>query len=140
MRFPLSIAVAAAVFSVAAHARHEIPMDNPVTVSGIEVVCTGIGSAQDDPRWKAYPVRVEFSNKAHEYLSDADIVLAKADDTGLASFFCPATWVLFKLPPGNYRVTATVVPGPGGTASATFTTPAKGQKRVILRFTSPAAR
>ncbi|HUO99506.1 MAG TPA: hypothetical protein VMU01_12615 [Rhizomicrobium sp.] len=139
MRFTLSILAAGMLAATAAQARNDIPMDKPVDVSGIETVCTGIGSAQDDPRWKTYPVRIDFSNKKHEYVSDADVVLSKADGTALAQFFCPATWVLFKLPAGDYQVKATVAPGPGGTATMKFTAPAKGQKRVILVFTSPLA-
>jgi len=130
MRYSLFVLALGATFT-AAQARDEMPMDQPVTISGIETVCTGIGSAQDDPRWKAYPVRLEFSNKAHEYLTDADVVLAKADGTQLSSFFCPAAWVLFKLPAGPYKVTATVE---NSTASAAFSAPAKGQKRVIVFF------
>jgi hypothetical protein len=139
MRVLLSLAAAAVLLTTGAAARNEIAMDKPVTVSGIETVCTGIGSAQTDPRWKAYPIRVEFSNRARRYVSDADVVLTKADGAKLASFFCPASWVLFKLPAGDYSVTATVAPGPGGTATQKFATPAKGQKRVVLVFTSAAA-
>lgn len=50
-----------AVWALGAQA-DPMPMDQPVTNGGIETVCTGIGSAQDDPRWQTYPVRVEFSN------------------------------------------------------------------------------
>jgi len=139
MRLMALILTVAALAAGAAHARNDIAVDKPVTVSGIETVCTGIGSAQSDPRWKAYPVRVEFSNKRHEWVSDVDVVLAKSDGTALAQLFCPATWVLFKLPVADYVVTATVAPGPGGTASLKFTVPAKGQKRVVLVFTSPTA-
>ena len=32
--------------------------DQPVTINGTEVVCTGVGSAKDDPRWSAYPVKL----------------------------------------------------------------------------------
>lgn len=133
------LTAAAVIAMTGAEARNEIAMDKPVKVSGIETVCTGIGSAQTDPRWKTYPVRVEFANKARRYVSDADVVLAKADGTKLAAFFCPASWVLFKLPAGDFEVTATVAPGPGGTASQRFTAPATGQKRVVLVFTSAAA-
>ena len=30
----------------------------PTTINGVEVVCTGVGSAKDDPRWSAYPVKI----------------------------------------------------------------------------------
>ncbi len=39
-----------------------VPMDTPLPIDGGEMVCTGIGSGKDDPRWADYPVRIEFSN------------------------------------------------------------------------------
>ena len=30
----------------------------PTNINGVEVVCTGVGSAKDDPRWAAYPVKI----------------------------------------------------------------------------------
>ena len=138
MRLVLSIAAVLALTAGAAQARNELPWNTPVKVSGVETVCTGIGSSGSDPRWKAYPVRIEFSNKRHEWVSDVDVVLAKADGSELAKLFCGANWVLFKLAPGDYSVTATVAPGPGGTVAQKFTAPAKGQKRVIVLFTAAA--
>ena len=32
--------------------------DTPTNINGVEVVCTGVGSAKDDPRWAAYPVKI----------------------------------------------------------------------------------
>lgn len=139
MKFAMTGAVAAALFAVAAQADSPIAMDRPVTISGIETVCTGIADSKDDPRWKAYPIRVEFSNKAAQYIAGAHVALAKADGTELVQFDCPASWVLFKLAPGQYKVTAVIGPEAGGTASASFSPPAKGQKRVVLRFSGPSA-
>ena len=51
-------------------------MDQPISIDGTETVCTGIGDeAQADPRWKAYPIRVEFSNNPPQYLSGAHVTL-----------------------------------------------------------------
>ncbi len=139
MRFVMTGAVAAALFAVAAQADGPMTMDQPVTISGIETVCTGVADSKDDPRWSAYPIRVEFSNKAAQYLAGAHVTLAKADGAVLSQFDCPGSWVLFKLAPGRYKVTAVIGPEPGGTASASFAPPAKGQKRVVLRFSGLAA-
>ncbi len=54
-----------------------MPMDNPISVDGVDTVCTGIGDeAQHDARWLAYPIRVEFSNGGAQYLSGAHVVLS----------------------------------------------------------------
>lgn len=111
-----------------------LPMDSPTTLNGIETVCTGIGSGQDNPAWGAYPIRVEFSNGGAQYLAGAHIVLDKGGKT-LTAFDCAGSWVLFKLPAGSYKVTATMTGQGGGTPrSATFSPPATGQKRVVIQF------
>lgn len=113
-----------------------MPMDTPVTVDGIATVCTGIGDdAQNDPRWKAYPIRVEFSNGAAQYLSGAHVTLSDAHGKTLASVDCSGAWVLFQLAQGSYKVFATLLSHPGEPArSAAFSPPASGQKRVVLEF------
>lgn len=113
-----------------------MPMDTPVTVNGTEAVCTGIGDrAEQDPRWLAYPIRIEFSNKGAQYLSGAHVDLATRSGHTIASVDCDGAWVLFRAAPGIYRVTARLLSQPGGgTASATFAAPASGQKRVVLDF------
>ncbi|HEY2068645.1 MAG TPA: hypothetical protein VGG48_03745 [Rhizomicrobium sp.] len=113
-----------------------MPMDNPMTMNGVETVCTGIGSGQDNPAWKTYPIRVEFSNGGAQYLAGAHIELSQGGKS-LASFDCAGSWVLFKLPSGSYKVTAALTRqngGKGDTRSATFSPPASGQKRVVIQF------
>lgn len=111
-----------------------LSMDTPTTLNGIDTVCTGIGSSQDDPRWKAYPVRVEFSNGGAQYLAGAHVKLSQGGKE-LVSFDCSGSWVLFRLKPGSYTVSATLTDQPGGgERSATFAPPATGQKRVVIQF------
>jgi hypothetical protein len=114
-------------------------MDSPVQADGVDTVCTGIGSGQDDPRWKSYPVRVEFSNGGAQYLAGVHVILSGKGKT-MASFDCAGSWVLFKLAPGSYKVTATLTGNQGGGAahSATFSPPASGQKRVVIQFPKQA--
>jgi len=117
-----------------------LPMDQPVTVNGIESVCTGVGSAEDNPQWKTYPVRVEFSNGGAQYLSGAHVTLSQGGKT-LTDFDCAGPWVLFQLKPGSYKVTATITDQPGaGTRSAMFSPPASGQKRVVIQFPTPSGK
>jgi hypothetical protein len=110
-----------------------MPMDNPVTLNGIETVCTGIADSKDDPRWKTYPVRIEFSNGGAQYLAGAHVELSQGSKQ-LTSLDCSASWVLFKLSPGNYSVTATLLDSNAKPRMAKFSPPKTGQKRVVLRF------
>jgi hypothetical protein len=123
------------VFALPARAQ-PMPMDTPTTIGGVDTVCTGIGDeAQKDPRWLAYPVRIEFSNGGAQYLSGAHVELAKAGGQPVLSLDCQGAWVLLRPSPGTYKVTATLMSQPGGgTASATFSPPRSGQKRVVLDF------
>lgn len=115
--------------------RGSVPMDTPTTINGIDTVCTGIGDeAQHNPQWLAYPVRIEFSNGGAQYLTGAHVDLSTAGGGRIASLDCNGAWVLFRLGPGLYKVTATLMSQPGGTASATFSPPRAGQKRVVLDF------
>jgi len=128
---------AAAAFLVLAAARAEagpLPMDVPVTLGNVEAVCTGIGDARDDARWKAYPIRVEFADAQAHYLAGAHVLLTGADGTAAAELDCAGSWVLLRMPRGLYTVAARI-----GTASATarFDLPMTGQKRVVLRFAAP---
>ena len=134
----ISLAAAAAfVAFVPGFSAHASPvaMDQPIAIDGIETVCTGIGDeAQHDPRWAAYPVRVEFADKAMHYLSGAHVELRDAGGKTLASLDCAGAWVLFKLAPAKYVVEASLLWEKADTASAPFDAPATGQKRVVLRF------
>jgi hypothetical protein len=141
MKF-MHLAAAASILGAAAgivwpaHA-DSLPMDRPITVNGIETACSGIGEqAKENPLWKTYPVRVEFSNGGAQYLSGAHVVLSEGH-TVLTSFDCSGAWVLFKdLKPGTtYKVSATITDQPGaGEKSVSFTPPSSGQKRVVIQY------
>jgi hypothetical protein len=117
-----------------------LPMDQPITVNGIETACSGIGDEpKSDPRWAEYPIRVEFSNGGAQYLSGAHVTLSQGGKA-LATFDCSGAWVLFKnLKPGaTYKVAATMTDQPGaGEKSASFTPPSSGQKRVVIQYPPP---
>jgi hypothetical protein len=111
-----------------------LPMDTPTTVGGVDAVCTGIGEQAQNPQWLAYPVRIEFSNGGAQYLSGAHVDLTSAGGRPIASVDCNGPWVLFRVQPGSYKVTAILMSQPGGTSSATITAPRSGQKRIVLDF------
>jgi hypothetical protein len=129
----LALGAALSGAAIAPVAADPLPMDSPVTMGSVETVCTGIGSAKDDPKWSTYPIRVEFSNGAAQYLSGAHVKLADAAGKTLAEFDCSGAWVLFKLPRGSYKVAASMTPDTN-VRSATFSPPEHGQKRVVLQF------
>jgi hypothetical protein len=132
----LAVISCCALAAAPAFAQGTIAMDQPVTIGSIGTVCTGIGDdAQHDPRWPAYSIRIEFSNGGAQYLSGAHVELSTASGKSLAALDCAGPWVLFKIGPGHYKVTATLTGQQGGsTSSATFSPPAEGQKRVVLGF------
>lgn len=133
----LALAIGTVVGFVWPAGADPLEMDNPTSVNGIETVCTGIGSAQEDPRWKSYPVRVEFSNGGAQYLAGVHVTL-RSGAAELASFDCAGSWVLFRLKPGIYKVGATLREQPdAGERSATFSPPVRGQKRVVIQFPLP---
>ena len=111
--------------------------DTPTTINGVETVCTGVGSAKDDPRWSAYPVKVVIANTAGENVAAMQIALT-ANGKPVVQTTCDAPWILFKLSAGHYGVTATMATPPGTSRKADFTTSGSGaQKEVTIAF--PAA-
>lgn len=110
-----------------------MPMDRPVQVNGLTTVCTGIGETKDDPQWKTYPVRIEFSNGGAQYLAGATLRVSKGRAM-IAEMDCPGAWVLLKGTAGSYRVTATIDGSQGKPVNARFKMGSGAQKRVVLRF------
>ena len=81
--------------------------DQPVMIGGVETVCTGVGSAKDNPAWSAYPVKLVFANPAGENLAQVQLSVMQRGKP-VVETQCDAPWVLMKLPAGNYDVAATV--------------------------------
>ncbi|HEX4636781.1 MAG TPA: hypothetical protein VH189_11410 [Rhizomicrobium sp.] len=106
--------------------------DTPTTINGVEAVCTGVGSAKDDPRWSAYPVKIVLSTPGGANLANAHISLMKGNQE-MAGLDCDAPWILFKPPAGSYTATASLIGG-SHSAHASFTTSGSGQKEVTLVF------
>ena len=131
----ISVFFAVALFAAAPALAASMPMDTPTDMGGVNVVCTGVGSAENDPRWAAYPVRVVFSNGGAQFLSGVHLTLSQGGKT-LATVDCDGPWVLFKLPKGQYTATATLTGQPGGKPhSRDFSTSGSGaQQRVEIQF------
>jgi hypothetical protein len=112
--------------------------DTPVTINGVEAVCTGVGSAKDDPRWSAYPVKIVLATTGGANLANAHVTLNRGGQE-VAGLDCDAPWILFKAPGGSYTATASLIGGSGRTASSKFTTSGSGaQKEVTITFPLPS--
>jgi hypothetical protein len=108
-----------------------LPPDTPTVISGVETVCTGVGTdAREDPRWSTYPLKIEIVGKGGQYLANMQITVNK-DAKIIVQAECGGPWLLLKLSPGRYQVSATVE---GTTVSSPAYALASGQGRVILRF------
>ncbi|HJT44446.1 MAG TPA: hypothetical protein VJ750_13220 [Rhizomicrobium sp.] len=119
--------------------------DTPVSINGVEAVCTGVGSAKDDPRWRAYPVKIVLATTGGANLANAHVSLFKGGKAKgsqeVAGLDCDAPWILFKPPAGAYTATATLIGG-AESRSANFSTDGGAQKEVTILFAraEPAAR
>jgi hypothetical protein len=111
--------------------------DTPATMNGVETVCTGVGSAKDDPRWRAYPVKIVLATTGGANLANAHVTLTKRGKT-LVQTECDAPWILFKAPAGSYTATATMIGGSGQSHGVNFTTSGSGpQKEITIAFQRP---
>jgi hypothetical protein len=137
---PLAIfAVATAAVAAVTLARAQtdpvrIALDSEQVVGNVAVGCTGVGQSKDDPRWKAYPIRVEASNPAGDLLANVAITLSGKGGAALASVRCAGPWVLLKPPPGDYHLEGWM---PGSDLKHQFapvSPPAGGQTIVTLVF------
>lgn len=124
---PLAVALGVVGAATAAFA----VQDTPFTQNGITAVCTGVGSAKDNPEWGAYPVKIVLANEAGENLAAAHFRVTRDGQTVLETD-CDAPWLLIKAPPGSYTATATV---DEGTKSTNFSGSSAGsQKELTLIF------
>jgi len=134
------LAVGAAVASMLALGAQAavLPMDAPVSMGAVTAVCTGVGSAKDDPKFAAYPIKLEFSNAGGQFVSNEHVKLMNVTGAVLAEFDCMGPWVLLQLPKGTYSATVTQPDATRGPRTVKFEPPQTGQKRVGIEFPSIA--
>ena len=112
--------------------RAEAVQDQPVMIGGIETVCTGVGSAKDNPAWSAYPIKLVFANSAGEDLAQIHVAVMQAGKP-VVETDCDAPWVLMKLPAGSYNVSATTAGTAGDRmGKASFSTKGGAQQTVTV--------
>lgn len=108
-----------------------LPFDSPVSMRAMEAVCTGIGAdARNDPRWATYPLRIELVGRAGEFLGQAEVTVSQNDEAIIGAQ-CGGPWLLLRLPPGTYNVTAVVQ---NVSKTGRVAVPATGQGRLVIRF------
>jgi hypothetical protein len=132
----LAAALSLEAGAVGAQPTH-LALDHEAKIAGVDVACTGIGQTKDDPRWLAYPVRVEFAGAGGEYLANETLTLFDAKGAQRLAVSCEGPWILLKLPPGKaYKVDGKVGHTGEVTVSAPVKAPSHGQARVVLTFPS----
>ena len=105
--------------------------DRPVTIGGIETVCTGVGSAKDNRAWKAYPVKLVFATAAGEDLAAVHVAVMQGGKP-LVESDCDAPWLLMKLPAGKYSIAARVQGDTGARAAKTYFATEGGTQQTVI--------
>lgn len=105
--------------------------DRPIMVNGTEVVCTGIGKdSRADPRWAAYPLRLEVAAHDGHYLGEERVTLG---GNGISvRVRCKGPWILMRVPAGSYAVQIEIARH--GARNVTVNVPANGQRRAVIHF------
>jgi hypothetical protein len=130
-----ALALSGAWPAYGADAPVDLRMDTDLTIGGVGVACTGIGESKQDPRWLAYPVRVEFANLRQEHLIGAEVTLSTMQRVPIMHVTCQGAWLLLKLPDrSSYRLEARIVGETAPAQSRVVRSPAHGQARVVIAF------
>jgi hypothetical protein len=141
----MRISTLAIAISVAAGTALALPPLNPTalavqgqaaTISGIETVCTGVGSDKDNPTWSGYPVKLVFADPKGADVAQEHVAVLQGGSP-IVETDCDAPWVLMKLPPGDYSVRAML--RNGGTQTVAFSTNGEGQKTVTVTMPAETA-
>lgn len=111
-----------------------VPLNREMVLNSVQVGCTGVGQSRLQPRWTKYPVRIEFAGVSGDYLANVVAVVTRVDGAAMFEVGCEGPWLLFELPPGRYKVEGRVMGSNAQPQTATFTSPATGQARVVLHF------
>jgi hypothetical protein len=111
-----------------ANGAQALPVDQETTVSGVQVMCGGVGSDESDPRYANYPAKIEVAGGYGQWLGDNDISIAGAQNV---STHCRGPWFMAQLQPGSYTVT---VKHGATTHTARLSVAANGQHKIVVRF------
>ena len=108
-----------------------LPVDQPVQVRGIEVACTGESlNLREESRWDDFALKIEFVGRGGQYVGGETVSIYKAGKR-ILNVVCSGPWLLLRLPPARYDVSATLE---GQSAKSAAFVSKKGQGHIILRF------
>lgn len=133
-RMRTQIAAAAAGLLLAASAGLATAADDQIqTYQGHRYACTGVGSdARNDPRWDGFPLKMVFTTKNGNFLSDISATLSNdAGDVVLVAQ-CDGPWLLAELEAGRY--TARLIAQGQYEQSVDFRVGGDGQTQVVVPF------
>ena len=112
-----------------------VPLNTETVIGDVAVGCSGVGQQKAEPRWLAYPIRVEFSDPARDYLADGTVAVSDARGRQLAVVSCEGPWILLRpAAPGAYGVKGWLTGTSVKPQSGAFHIPYKGQMRMVLVF------
>jgi len=74
---------------------------------GITYMCSGIGESKDDPRVSSFPMKIVFATNSSALYSDVTVRVSDSSGKQVFENFCDGAWLLLKVDPGKYHVTAT---------------------------------
>jgi hypothetical protein len=135
--FSATAIAGAATLATAAHAVTplRVRLDTQTNIHGFDVACTGIGESKAEPRWRDYPVRVEFADSVRDYLAGETVTLAPLAGAPILSVTCNGPWLLVRPPDKSaYRLEARLSERYTHPQSALLKAPDLGQKRLVLTF------
>ncbi|HEY1559316.1 MAG TPA: hypothetical protein VGF71_00335 [Caulobacteraceae bacterium] len=128
--------VALVAFAGAAAAQGEaqrLPLDETTTIGGIDFACTGIGQEKQDPRWTAFPAKVEFADLQGDLIADEILSVSNARGEAMATVKCEGPWILLRpTAPGVYHVKGSFPEGSAPPQSGMFSIP--GHVHLVMRF------
>ena len=138
--FPLLAAAAVAAIASSAAAQGAptaVPLDGELTAGGTTFACTGVGQTRNDPKWRDWPLRVEFSNPRRDLLTDGAVAVLDAAGGTIAAVTCEGPWILIRPGPG-VRSIAGWLPGViEERQRAAIGPPGRGQRTIELQFATP---
>jgi hypothetical protein len=133
------IAAGITAFVVAGAAQAEpqpLPLDQVTTIGGVDFACTGIGQEKQDPKWAAFPAKVEFADLQAALIADEILAVSDSKGAELASVKCEGPWILLRpSAPGIYHVKGWFPESGAPPQSGVFSVP--GHAHLVMRF--PAA-
>ena len=128
----------AAGFFWPAQADVPLPMDNPISMDGVQARHRHRRRSAARSALAGIPIRIEFSNGG-QYLSGAHVVLSSSAGKTLAALDCAGPWVLFQVGPGTPRGDGKYTGGQGGSTMQCHFCRRQPRRRdrVVLDFKLP---